>query len=89
MLKIFKWKRKESLDKKLEVDLTKRVESLSNEEILKLAEIREGRKSSRRTILNTIIGSILGLLGTAFVLHYEQLNAITSKTFNSWFRKNV
>ena len=87
--KLFKWKRKESLDKKLEADLTARVRTLSNEEILKLAEIREGRKSSRRTIWNTIIGSVLGLLGTGFVLYYEQLNVITSKAFNSWFRKNV
>ena len=86
---LFKWKRKESLDKKLEADLTERVESLSNEEILKLAEIREGRKASRRTIWNTILGGIIGILGTGFVLYYEQLNVITSKTFNSWFRKNV
>lgn len=86
---LFKWKRKESLDKKLEADLTKRVESLSNEEILKLAEIREGRKASKRNIWNTVIGSVIGLLGTGFVLYYEQLNVITSKAFNSWFRKNV
>lgn len=87
---MLKWfKKKESLDEKLEADLLSRVDNLSNEEALKLAEIREGRKSSRRTIWNTIIGSVLGLLGTGFVLYYEQLNVITSKAFNSWFRKNV
>lgn len=87
---MLKWfKKKESLDEKLEADLLSRVDKLSNEEALKLAEIREGRKSSRRTIWNTIIGSVLGLLGTGFVLYYEQLNVITSKAFNSWFRKNV
>jgi len=89
MLKLNFFKRKKSLDKKIEADLAERIKGMSNEEVLKLTEIREGRKASRRTILNTIIGSLLGLLGTAFVLHYEQLNAITSKTFNSWFRKNV
>lgn len=89
MLKLNFFKRKKSLDKKIEADLAERIEGMSNEEVLKLTEIREGRKASKRTILNTIIGSLLGLLGTAFVLHYEQLNAITSKTFNSWFRKNV
>lgn len=87
---MLKWfKKKESLDVKLEADLLSRVDKLSNEEALKLAEIREGRKSSRRTIWNTILGGIIGLLGTGFVLYYEQLNVITSKTFNSWFRKNV
>lgn len=87
---MLKWfKKKESLDEKLEADLLSRVDKLSNEEALKLAEIREGRKSSRRTIWNTILGGIIGLLGTGFVLYYEQLNVITSKTFNSWFRKNV
>lgn len=87
---MLKWfKKKESLDAKLEADLLSRVDKLSNEEALKLAEIREGRKSSRRTIWNTILGGIIGLLGTGFVLYYEQLNVITSKTFNSWFRKNV
>lgn len=83
------WKKKESLDKKLEADLIGRVDSLTNEEALKLAEIREGRKASKRNIWNTVIGSVIGLLGTGFVLYYEQLNVITSKAFNSWFRKNV
>ena len=83
------WKKKESLDKKLEEDLLTRVDELSNEEIIKLAEIREGRKASKRNIWNTVIGSVIGLLGTGFVLYYEQLNVITSKAFNSWFRKNV
>lgn len=89
MLKIWKWKKKESLDKKLEEDLMSRVDKLSNEEVIKLAEIREGRKASKRNIWNTVIGSVIGLLGTGFVLYYEQLNVITSKAFNSWFRKNV
>lgn len=89
MLKFWKWKKKESLDKKLEEDLMSRVDKLSNEEVIKLAEIREGRKASKRNIWNTVIGSIIGLLGTGFVLYYEQLNVITSKAFNSWFRKNV
>lgn len=89
MLKFWKWKKKESLDKKLEEDLMSRVEKLSNEEVIKLAEIREGRKASKRNIWNTVIGSVIGLLGTGFVLYYEQLNVITSKAFNSWFRKNV
>lgn len=89
MLKFWKWKKKESLDKKLEEDLMSRVDKLSNEEVIKLAEIREGRKASKRNIWNTVIGSVIGLLGTGFVLYYEQLNVITSKTFNSWFRKNV
>lgn len=89
MLKFWKWKKKESLDKKLEEDLMSRVDNLSNEEVIKLAEIREGRKASKRNIWNTVIGSVIGLLGTGFVLYYEQLNVITSKTFNSWFRKNV
>lgn len=89
MLKFWKWKNKESLDKKLEEDLMSRVEKLSNEEVIKLAEIREGRKASKRNIWNTVIGSVIGLLGTGFVLYYEQLNVITSKAFNSWFRKNV
>ena len=86
---LFKRKTKNSLDKKLEEELLSRVDSLSNEEALKLAEIREGRKASRRTIWNTILGGIIGILGTGFVLYYEQLNVITSKTFNSWFRRNV
>lgn len=87
---MLKWfKKKESLDKKLEEDLMSRVDKLSNEEVIKLAEIREGRKASKRNIWNTVIGSVIGLLGTGFVLYYEQLNVITSKTFNSWFRKNV
>lgn len=87
---MLKWfKRKESLDKKLEEDLMNRVDKLSNEEVIKLAEIREGRKASKRNIWNTVIGSVIGLLGTGFVLYYEQLNVITSKAFNSWFRKNV
>lgn len=89
MLKFWKWKKKESLDKKLEEDLLSRVDMLSNEEVIKLAEIREGRKASKRNIWNTVIGSVIGLLGTGFVLYYEQLNVITSKAFNSWFRKNV
>ena len=89
MLKFWKWKKKESLDKKLEEDLMSRVDKLSNEEVIKLAEIREGRKVSKRNIWNTVIGSVIGLLGTGFVLYYEQLNVITSKAFNSWFRKNV
>lgn len=89
MLKFWKWKKKESLDKKLEEDLINRVDKLSNEEVIKLAEIREGRKASKRNIWNTVIGSVIGLLGTGFVLYYEQLNVITSKAFNSWFRKNV
>lgn len=89
MLKFWKWKKKESLDKKLEEDLMSRVGKLSNEEVIKLAEIREGRKASKRNIWNTVIGSVIGLLGTGFVLYYEQLNVITSKAFNSWFRKNV
>lgn len=89
MLKFWKWKKKESLDKKLEEDLMSRVDKLSNEEVIKLAEIREGRKTSKRNIWNTVIGSVIGLLGTGFVLYYEQLNVITSKAFNSWFRKNV
>jgi len=89
MLKFWKWKKKESLDKKLEEDLMSRVDKLSNEEVIKLAEIREGRKASKRNIWNTVIGSVIGLLGTGFVLYYEQLNVITSKAFNSWFRKNV
>lgn len=89
MLKFWKWKKKESLDKKLEEDLMSRVNKLSNEEVIKLAEIREGRKASKRNIWNTVIGSVIGLLGTGFVLYYEQLNVITSKAFNSWFRKNV
>lgn len=89
MLKFWKWKKKESLDKKLEEDLMNRVDKLSNEEVIKLAEIREGRKASKRNIWNTVIGSVIGLLGTGFVLYYEQLNVITSKAFNSWFRKNV
>lgn len=89
MLKFWKWKKKESLDKKLEEDLLTRVDKLSNEEVIKLAEIREGRKASKRNIWNTVIGSVIGLLGTGFVLYYEQLNVITSKAFNSWFRKNV
>lgn len=89
MLKFWKWKKKESLDKKLEEDLMSRVDKLSNEEVIKLAEIREGRKASKRNIWNTVIGSFIGLLGTGFVLYYEQLNVITSKAFNSWFRKNV
>lgn len=86
---LFKCKPKNSLDKKLEEELLSRVDSLSNEEALKLAEIREGRKASKRNIWNTVIGSVIGLLGTGFVLYYEQLNVITSKAFNSWFRKNV
>lgn len=87
---MLKWfKKKESLDKKLEEDLMSRVDKLSNEEVIKLAEIREGRKASKRNIWNTVIGSVIGLLGTGFVLYYEQLNVITSKAFNSWFRKNV
>lgn len=89
MLKFWNWKKKESLDKKLEEDLLTRVDKLSNEEVIKLAEIREGRKASKRNIWNTVIGSVIGLLGTGFVLYYEQLNVITSKAFNSWFRKNV
>lgn len=89
MLKFWKWKKKESLDKKLEEDLMSRVDKLSNDEVIKLAEIREGRKASKRNIWNTVIGSVIGLLGTGFVLYYEQLNVITSKAFNSWFRKNV
>lgn len=89
MLKFWKWKKKSSLDKKLEEDLMSRVDKLSNEEVIKLAEIREGRKASKRNIWNTVIGSVIGLLGTGFVLYYEQLNVITSKAFNSWFRKNV
>ena len=89
MLKFWKWKKKESLDKRLEEDLMSRVDKLSNEEVIKLAEIREGRKASKRNIWNTVIGSVIGLLGTGFVLYYEQLNVITSKAFNSWFRKNV
>lgn len=89
MLKFWKWKKKESLDKKLEEDLMSRVDKLSNEEVIKLAEIREVRKASKRNIWNTVIGSVIGLLGTGFVLYYEQLNVITSKAFNSWFRKNV
>lgn len=89
MLKFWKWRKKESLDKKLEEDLMSRVDKLSNEEVIKLAEIREGRKASKRNIWNTVIGSVIGLLGTGFVLYYEQLNVITSKAFNSWFRKNV
>lgn len=89
MLKFWKWKKKESLDKKLEEDLMSRVDKLSNEEVIKLAEIREGRKASKRNIWNTVIGSVIGLLGTGFVLYYEQLNVITSKAFNSWFRRNV
>lgn len=89
MLKFWKWKKRESLDKKLEEDLLTRVDKLSNEEVIKLAEIREGRKASKRNIWNTVIGSVIGLLGTGFVLYYEQLNVITSKAFNSWFRKNV
>lgn len=89
MLKFWKWKKKESLDKKLEEDLMSRVDKLSNEEVIRLAEIREGRKASKRNIWNTVIGSVIGLLGTGFVLYYEQLNVITSKAFNSWFRKNV
>lgn len=89
MLKFWKWKKKESLDKKLEEDLMSRVDKLSNAEVIKLAEIREGRKASKRNIWNTVIGSVIGLLGTGFVLYYEQLNVITSKAFNSWFRKNV
>lgn len=87
---MLKWfKKKESLDKKLEEDLMSRVDKLSNEEVIKLAEIREGRKASKRNIWNTVIGSVIGLLGTGFVLYYEQLNVITSKAFNSWFRRNV
>lgn len=86
---LFKRKPRNSLDKKLEEELLSRVDSLSNEEALKLAEIREGRKASKRNIWNTVIGSVIGLLGTGFVLYYEQLNVITSKAFNSWFRKNV
>lgn len=87
---MLKWfKKKESLDKKLEEDLMSRVDKLSNEEVIKLAEIREGRKASKRNIWNTVIGSVIGLMGTGFVLYYEQLNVITSKAFNSWFRKNV
>lgn len=89
MLKFWNWKKKESLDKKLEEDLLTRVDKLSNEEVIKLAEIRESRKASKRNIWNTVIGSVIGLLGTGFVLYYEQLNVITSKAFNSWFRKNV
>lgn len=89
MIKFWKWKKRESLDKKLEEDLLTRVDKLSNEEVIKLAEIREGRKASKRNIWNTVIGSVIGLLGTGFVLYYEQLNVITSKAFNSWFRKNV
>lgn len=89
MIKFWKWKKKESLDKKLEEDLMSRVDKLSNEEVIRLAEIREGRKASKRNIWNTVIGSVIGLLGTGFVLYYEQLNVITSKAFNSWFRKNV
>ena len=89
MLNFKFWKKKESLDKKLEEDLMSRVDKLSNEEVIKLAEIREGRKASKRNIWNTVIGSVIGLLGTGFVLYYEQLNVITSKAFNSWFRKNV